>query len=122
MIFFPFFPGVIHAHCPFSVKGSPTPDVSKTAFDKILVSDLTAVKDHLLHLDLVSRNEIDVATMTDAQKEQIEKNKEKFETYCRISAARKQVIEYATLHLGISCVHSELDPKKWKPPYGQVGC
>ena len=111
--------GVIHAHCTFSVKGSPVPELSKSAFN--VFREFSSVKEYLIHLDKVARNEVDEAKMSKEQKKEVERNKEKFTEFCRIEGARKEIIEYATLHLGISCVHPVLDPKQWRPPYGQVG-
>ena len=112
--------GVIHAHCTFSVKNSPEPNISKMAFEKFPAEHMEMVKNYLIHLDKVARSEVDEAKMTKEEKKKMESDKGRFEKYCKIEEAKAEVIEYATLHLGISCVHPVLEPTKWRPPYGQV--
>ena len=46
------------------------------------------------------------------------------EEQCRVfddvETAKKKVILFSTLHMGMSCLHPNTDPYQWPPPYGQI--
>ena len=86
---------------------------------KLTKSTRKNVEEYIKHICGISQK---LTTGSDLSEDvsRLEFLKEEFEKWKDVQEARKILIEYATLHLGISCVHPNMDPHTWKPPYGNV--
>ena len=118
---FLFSTGAVHAHATFSIMDSPTPKETDLAFRTPITNSMRKnVKEYLNHIYKVAHNLTSDTDISEADAVHLNYIKEEFQKWKNINEARKIIIEYATLHLGISCIHPNMDTHTWKPPYGNV--
>ena len=115
--------GAVHAHCILSVMDGPSLEDSELAFDDSIDSSaMEDIKEYFRLLDLMAQRTVTKEDLDLDDLAAYRQGKEQFEKLRKIEAAKQIIIRYGSEHLGISCMHPNMDPHHWKRPYGDVSC
>ena len=112
--------GAIHAHCLHAYPNGPSVPEMELCFDtsKMPTYDVQAQLDKYTKIvhrpDFLNRNEEDRLYF----QKQIIHNEQNLKLIESISSAKSKAKNFFVNELGISELHSSMNPNSWKPPYG----